>query len=87
MNCSIICLPIFFSVQLIFIRTGYIPTVRDRKSGMAFEFSERLEMDNPWQLCWTIGPLTLHSQEINIQVLSDSGFADSYIVMLEMHLG
>ena len=26
----------FFSVQLIFIRSGYIPTLKDRMSGMAF---------------------------------------------------
>ncbi len=26
-------------------------------------------MDSPWQLCRTIGPLTLHSQEIGSELL------------------
>ncbi len=26
----------------------------------------RVEMDDPWQLCRTIGPLTFHSQEIKV---------------------
>ena len=33
-------------------------------------------MDNPWQLCWTICPLTLHSQEIydNQDIFSPENF-------------
>ena len=27
---------------------------------------ECVEMDTPWQLCRTTGPLTLHSQEIHL---------------------
>ncbi len=35
-----------------------------------------VEMDSPWQSCRTIGPLTLHSQEIR-GILSSQTFFDS----------
>ncbi len=33
---------------------------------------ECVEMDIPWQLCWTMDPLTLHSQEIGCALALDN---------------
>ena len=37
-----------------------------------------VEMDNPWQLCWTTGPLTWRSQEIKNNVSCNGNMSISY---------
>ncbi len=54
------------------VNIGWLPSNCKHSTFTVFFFKKELytgegcvEMDIPWQLCWTVDPLTLHSQEMN----------------------